>query len=64
MPTIDQPTKSTASKLFTDDYSAGGACVELNADANLPQRFEMLHGATRKKCRMVWKRGRRIGLCF
>lgn len=46
------------------DYSAGGACIELNADASLPQRFELLHGATKKKCRMVWKQGRRIGLCF
>jgi hypothetical protein len=46
------------------DYSAGGACVELNADQQLPQRFELLHGGTKKKCRMVWKRARRIGLSF
>jgi hypothetical protein len=49
---------------YVVDYSAGGACIELNTDTNLPQRFEMLHGAVRKKCRMVWKRGRRVGLCF
>jgi hypothetical protein len=46
------------------DYSAGGACVELNADASLPPRIEILHGAVKKRCRVVWKRGRRVGLCF
>lgn len=46
------------------DYSAGGACIELNTDTPLPTRFEILHGAVRKRCRVVWKRGRRVGLCF
>ncbi|MGP9810766.1 PilZ domain-containing protein [Rhodopseudomonas sp. NSM] len=46
------------------DYSAGGACIELNTDATLPTRFELLHGGTKKKCRMVWKRARRIGVSF
>ncbi|KPF97720.1 PilZ domain-containing protein [Rhodopseudomonas palustris] len=46
------------------DYSAGGACVELNSDISLPSRFELLHGGTKKKCRMVWKRDRRVGVAF
>ncbi|RJF70416.1 PilZ domain-containing protein [Rhodopseudomonas palustris] len=46
------------------DYSAGGACIELTADVTLPQRFELLHGGTRKKCRTVWRRARRVGVAF
>jgi hypothetical protein len=46
------------------DYSAGGACVELNADVALPQRFELLHSGTKKKCRIVWKRALRVGVSF
>jgi hypothetical protein len=46
------------------DYSAGGACVELAADRALPARVELLHGGVKKRCRVVWSRGRRIGLVF
>jgi hypothetical protein len=31
---------------------------------SLPNRFELLHGATRKRCRVVWKRGQRLGVSF
>ncbi len=46
------------------DYSAGGACVELPVEMSLPSRFELQYGATRKRCRVAWRRGRRIGLAF
>jgi hypothetical protein len=48
------------------DYSAGGACldVDLAVIARLPQRLELHYGANRKKCRIVWTRGRRVGVCF
>lgn len=46
------------------DYSAGGACVELAADITLPQRFELLHSGTKKKCRIVWRKARRVGVAF
>ncbi len=46
------------------DYSAGGACLELPRQATLPQRFELLYSGTRKKCRMVWARGFRVGVAF
>jgi hypothetical protein len=45
------------------DYSAGGACLDIGL-VNLPQRFELLWGSTKKKCRVVWKAGRRIGVVF
>ena len=48
------------------DYSVGGACLDLAYEIalTLPKRFEMLYGGSRKKCRMVWMKGRRIGVCF
>jgi len=46
------------------DYSAGGACLQLPKLVNLPQRFEVLYGTTRKHCRVVWKRGMRLGVAF
>jgi len=46
------------------DYSAGGACLQLQKYADLPQRFEVLYGTTRKRCRLVWKRAMRVGVAF
>jgi len=36
------------------DYSAGGACLQLLKSVDLPGRFEILYGTTRKHCRVVW----------
>ena len=46
------------------DYSAGGACLQLQKHADLPPRFEVIYGTTRKRCRLVWKRAMRIGVSF
>jgi hypothetical protein len=46
------------------DYSAGGACIEIPTGVDLPNRFEFFHGTTRKRCRLVWSRGRRVGVSF
>jgi PilZ domain-containing protein len=46
------------------DYSAGGACLQLKAFLALPDRIDVLYGTTRKHCRVVWKRGLRIGVAF
>ena len=45
------------------DYSAGGACLEVYG-AKLPSRFELLYGSTRKRCRVVWTKGIRVGVTF
>jgi hypothetical protein len=66
---------STAAKIFAGangaavecilvDYSAGGACLQLKAFIALPDRFDVLYGTTRKHCRVVWKRGLRLGVAF
>jgi hypothetical protein len=46
------------------DYSAGGACLEIWGKIKLPERFELLFGGTKKRCRVVWSAGRRIGVSF
>jgi hypothetical protein len=46
------------------DYSPGGACLEIFPMVPLPQRFELLHGSVKKKSRLVWRRGIRIGVAF
>jgi hypothetical protein len=46
------------------DLSAGGACLQVRSDAPLPRRFEFLHGGSRKKCLLVWKSGRRVGVSY
>lgn len=46
------------------DYSAGGACIEVAPRTSLPKRFELLYSGTKKKCRVVWVNGSRLGLSF
>ncbi|MES2750197.1 MAG: PilZ domain-containing protein [Pseudomonadota bacterium] len=46
------------------DYSAGGACLEVATGKPLPKRFELLYGGTKKKCRVVWANGSRLGVAF
>jgi hypothetical protein len=46
------------------DLSAGGACLELPRAYTLPQRFEFLHGATKRFCTLAWTRGYRIGISY
>jgi hypothetical protein len=46
------------------DYSRGGACLEVSPTLALPERFELLHGGVKKKSRVVWRRGIRIGVAF
>src|SRR6266403_4715010 len=44
------------------DYSPGGACLEVFGQPRLPNRFELVFGGTKKRCRVVWSAGRRLGL--
>jgi hypothetical protein len=46
------------------DYSPGGACLEIYGQPKLPERFELLFGGTKKRCRVVWDAGRRLGVAF
>jgi hypothetical protein len=46
------------------DYAPGGACLEVSGPIVLPNRFELLWAGTKKKCRVVWSKGRRTGVAF
>jgi len=46
------------------DYSAGGACLEVAPQTTLPKRFDLIYGTTKKKCRVVWVNGPRLGVSF
>jgi hypothetical protein len=46
------------------DYSPGGACLEVSGQIRPPDRFELLFGGAKKRCRVVWSVGRRLGVAF
>jgi hypothetical protein len=46
------------------DYAPGGACLEVSFGTILPSRFELVWAGTKKKCRVVWSKGRRTGVAF
>jgi len=56
--------KAAAIECILIDYAAGGACLQLQKHVVLPERLELLYGTTRKRCRVVWKRGLRFGVSF
>jgi len=46
------------------EISAGGAQVVAHGTAEMPQRVTFLHSGIKKSARVVWKKGRRMGLQF
>jgi hypothetical protein len=46
------------------DISAGGGCIEVHGTEAIPARFILHHGGVKKSCRVVWRKGRRIGVSF
>ena len=44
--------------------SAGGACVFVHGQDDIPNYLTLLHAGIKKTCRVVWRRGRRIGLQY
>ncbi len=46
------------------DISAGGACIDVPGQTPIPARAILIHSGTRKSCRVVWRRGRRLGLQY
>ena len=56
--------KSPLIDCFIIDYGAGGVCLQVNPGVTVPKRFELIHGMTKKKCRVAWVNGRKIGVAF
>jgi len=46
------------------DLSVGGACLELSDTYAFPERFEFIHGRTRRFCKLAWRRGFCIGISY
>ena len=46
------------------DISEMGAGIEISADLNLPQEFDLVAEGIRRRCRVVWRRRRRVGVAF
>jgi len=46
------------------DISAGGACIEVHGSEPIPKKFIFNHGGVQKSCRLVWQKGRRVGVSF
>jgi hypothetical protein len=59
---IDAKTPSIACTLV--DLSAGGACLQVPNPEQLPKRFVLLHGKTKKSCLVMWRARYRIGVQF
>ncbi len=62
--TLFADLKSRATLCNIIDLSAGGACIDVPGSDAIPQRFILNHGGVKKTCRVVWQKGRRIGVCF
>jgi len=62
--TIFVDLKKPATPCNVVDISAGGACIEVHGTATIPKRFVLNHCGVKKSCRLVWQKGRRIGVCF
>jgi hypothetical protein len=56
--------KSPALDCTVIDISAGGVCLDVCGLAPIPKRFTVLHGGAKKHGRLVWQKGRRIGVAF
>ena len=59
---FDQNLPVTDCKVI--DLSVGGACLEVSDPRPVPKRFELVLGAVKKKCTLVWRAKRRLGVSF
>ena len=59
---FDQNLPVTDCKVI--DLSVGGACLELSDPRPVPKRFELVLGAVKKNCTLVWRAKRRLGVSF
>ena len=62
--TIFIDLKSPTTTCDIVDVSAGGACIEVHGNAVIPKRFILNHGGVKKTCRVVWQKGRRVGVSY
>jgi hypothetical protein len=46
------------------ETSAGGASVDVHGVTEIPTRITFIHAGSSKAARVVWRKGRRMGLQF
>lgn len=56
--------KKPATDCEVVDISAGGAHLAVYGTEAIPARFILLYSGSRKQCRAVWVKGRRVGVQF
>ncbi len=67
---VDEPAyisvDGTSTSCRVVNISADGAAIEVHADAYVPDRFQLMTVSDRvvRDCRMVWLKGRRVGVQF
>lgn len=62
--TIFVDLKSPATPCVVFDLSAGGASIEVHGKDAIPKKFILNHGGVKKTCRVMWQKGRRVGVAF
>jgi hypothetical protein len=62
--TIFVNLKDRATVCSIIDVSAGGACIDVHGVDAIPRKFILNFGGVKKSCRLVWQKGRRIGVSF
>jgi hypothetical protein len=62
--TIFVDLKKPATVCNIVDLSAGGACIDVHGTDAIPKKFILNHGGVKKSCRIVWQKGRRVGVSF
>ncbi len=46
------------------DMSAGGASLQVANPEQIPKRFALIHGKTKKSCLVVWRKHYKLGVQF
>jgi hypothetical protein len=62
--TIFVSLKDRATACNIVDVSAGGACIDVHGAEAIPKKFTLNYGGVKKSCRLVWQKGRRVGVSF
>ena len=48
------------------NLTSHGACISLASTYRLPDSFDLTfdHGRSRRQCRVMWRTGNKLGVCF
>jgi PilZ domain len=60
------PRRSSVIFCTVENITGGGACLQLASTFGVPGTFDLTfeHGRTRRRCRVVWRTGDKLGVAF